>query len=403
MDPLLFGLLLAPLVLLVAATGKQTAKGVRRKRLDDLHLIASAMGLEAELTPAGQELRMVGERNGLGLVAEVPLIGGGGFVELRPPGLPEDLGLQWGVGGNQGLPWNDHQLGDAHFDSVFSVLGNRTDALAYFDSDTRGALIRANGNDGFSLSGGGLRVDLTAPDSTWFRKNLASIEPAAQLLSDDRSHPERLLQSFKEDAAEGFALACGEELFDVFSGSKEAREATLAFLHFPGERFSANTRARDPYARLVARVYAREPKKSEAFVERWIREDYNPSLHSNEQRVGNLGLELAASLGAHPGTAGRRLLWELIKRGTSQTKIHAVGSLGRIGELSDVEPLRDLPGILQLSLAGHVEAAIKLIQDSHGGGARGGLAVVDPTEGVGNLSVVSGGGELSKTETDEED
>lgn len=401
MDALLFGLLLVPLFLLGAATAKQTSKGVRRKRLEDLHLIASAMGLEAELTPEGTDLRLTGERNGLGLVAEVPLSGGGGFVELRPPGLPEDLGLQWGVGGNKGLPWNDHQLGDAHFDSIFSVLGNRTDALAYFDSDTRGALIRANGSDGFSLSGGGVRVDLTAPDSTWFRKNLATIEPAARLLSDDRPHTERLLQSFKEDAAGGFAISCGEELLDLFSGSKEAREASLAFLSFPRERFSENTRARDPYARLVAQVYAREPKKSEAFVEQWIREDYNPSLHSNEQRVGNLGLELATSLGAHPGTAGRRLLWELIKRCPGQTKIYAVGSLGRIGDLSDVEPLRDLPGILQLSLAGHVETAIKLIQDSHGGGARGGLAVVEPSEGVGNLSVVSEGGELSTTETDE--
>jgi len=77
-------------------------------------------------------------------------------------------------------------------------------------------------------------------------------------------------------------------------------------------------------------------------------------------------------------------------------------SLGRIGQLEDVEPLLEHPwGIFNLQLKSAIDAAIAAIQERAEGGGAGTLALVDEKTGDGALSLDLSEGGLSSPASDE--
>jgi len=376
---------------------------LRWKLKREFTLAGEEMGLRYEEDQFADQIVLRGVREGIQVEATVPLGGtSSGWVSARPEGLNPEIQLKDLVGrsllhgeGRELLskPPDDIKVGDPHFDALVVVEGPRAELYAALTQPARAAVVTLLAHDGFVLKDGQLQIALTDRDGNWMRRDFASLLRAAQHFVFLEGRAARLLSNYRSEKNPTIALRNGACLLGEYAGSPEAAEVTELLLEEGAQRFSASSRSVE-WRELLATLLVRRPKKAAALVD---------DLLTWTQDVGPDWPELAAiamTLRGLDSSIARPLLWKMLESNVPHSvRIVAAMSMGRVGEVGDVQRLRELPTAPFTKMQEAINGAVELIQGRVEGNAGGGLALVggaEEAEEAGGLTIASTEGALSE-------
>jgi hypothetical protein len=402
-DPTTLALIpiLVATVLVARANASKTSKRLRRKLEKEFALAAEEMGLRFYVDTVGDQLVLRGVREGIEVEGRVPLNGtAAGWVSARPEGLNPEIQLMDGVGRSQlhgegtGLgAMNfpaDIKIGDPHFDALLVLAGPRSELYAALTHSARAAVVTLLAHDGFVLKDGQLQIALTDRDGNWMMRNFTSLLRTAQHFVFVEGRAARLLSNYRSERNPTIALRNGACLLGEYAGSPEAAEVTELLLDEGPQRFVAS-KGSPEWRGLLANLLVRRPKRAAPLVD---------DLLTLAQDIGPDWPELAAiamTLRSLPPAVARPLLWKILESDLPDSvRIVAAMSMGRVGEVEDVQRLRDLPTSAFARIRETVDRAVELIQGRIEGAVGGGLALVEGAEEDGRLSIASTEGGLSE-------
>jgi hypothetical protein len=240
------------------------------------------------------------------------------------------------------------------------------------------------------LKDGQIQIALTDRDGNWMRRDFASLLRAAQHFVFVEGRAARLLSNYRSEKNLTIALRNVACLLGEYAGSPEAAEATEILLDEGAQRFSASSRSPE-WRELLATLLVRRPERATPLVD---------DLLTLAQDIGAEWPELAAiamTLGRLSPSVARPLLWKLLESALPDSvRIVGVMSMGRVGEVDDVQRLRDLSTSPFSQIGGAIDQTVDLIQGRIEGAPGGGLALVEGAQEDGRLTIASTEGALSE-------
>ena len=448
MEALLFEIgpfVLYPAIFLIAlyAGTNTTSKELRKKVTKELQLVSEEMKLSFQPATNGKEILLTGLREGIPVEARIALTGGTpGTLVVKPGGLNPDLRImdtleRRNLGPLEGL--EDHKVGEPYFDSLLVVQGPPPDIYAALSEDARSAVIEAIANDGFRLEHGRIELELTAREGKWIRRNFAILLQVGKQFVMAESRAARYFKNYGSESTPLIALRNAKFLLQEEPGSSEAKELTRillkdarkSFVHgevnglvtspsvrpATGHRESLGLYDAPPsksgtevttrclgfatypeWLEVLSLLMPRAPEPTLLVTQFFLRD----TLHVDGCTLHPPALtQLASAIGGSATARARQILWTIIRVGHGDIT-SAIMSLGRIGQLEDVEPLMEHPsGLFDIQLKSAIDTAITAIQERAEGGGAGTLALVDEKSGDGALSLDLSEGGLSSPTSDE--
>jgi hypothetical protein len=248
-------------------------------------------------------------------------------------------------------------------------------------------------HDGFLLTDGQLQIHLTERDGSWMRRNFASLLRAARHLVMDEGRAARFLGNYKAEKNPLIALRNAVFLLRDEAGSPEAAEVTELLLHEGAQRFLGLGDSPE-WPGVLATLAMRRPERGASLIEGFLERQLHPGQSVHE---GGLA-KIAVVLGGLKASVARPLIWRVLDSAPpGSVRVMAVTSLGRVGEVADVERLRALSsGVFGAQLGGVIDDAVAAIQGRVETGEGGGLALMEEADDAGGLSVAAEEGGLSK-------
>lgn len=406
MDPITLALIpvLAATVLVTLVSASKTSKMLRRKLVMDFRLAAEEMGLRCEVDDEADQIVLRGVREGIEVEARVNLSGvATGWLSARPEGLSPEIRLMDLVGRRElhgqgmagllsGESHKDIKIGDPHFDALIVVDGPQPELYAALTSSARAEVTGLVGYDGFLLKDGQLQIGLTERDGNWMRRNFVSLVRAAQPFVFVEGRAARLLSNYRSERNPTIALRNGFHLLGDYGGSPEAAEAVDLLLDEGPQRFATLAES-DLWLVVLRTLLVRRPDRSAPLVADLLERIRGAGKSVDAQVLA----AIAMTLGSLASPVARPLLWTILESDLPDSvRIVAVMSIGRVGEVGDVQRLRDLPTSAFTKIREVIEGAVDSIQGRIEGAVGGGLALVEGAEGGGGLTIASTDGALSE-------
>lgn len=346
----------------------------------------------------------------------------------------------------------DIETGDAEFDEIIRVEGDRDFALGLLPADTRRHVVDLVGAEGVEVEGG--RMEAKVDDIQQLPKLLSRMLHLAKLLRRPtiREIPARLAGHALEDASPGFRLQAFRHLASEFHGTDEAPTTAAALLETPhaelrleaaralleregGEDAKYRSAAAMSLAGLTEKREADEWIRRRALEQLARSEETDAAVHvarrllqPRDERPAMrraalvalvhagafdvlLDLEpnddpaelevLAWCLGETGDVRAQPRLLDLLDYPRLTVGLAAAKALGAAGDVRAVSALRraaDAKGALRTPLIRVAKEAVEQIQTRLGGSQAGEISLVEPTPLEGAISP-AGDGEGSSEES----
>ena len=380
---------------------------LRWKLKREFTIAGEEMGLRYEEDAVADQLVLRGVREGILVEARVPLGGAAaGWVSARPEGLNPEIQLKDLVGRSllhgQGRELlskqpDDIKIGDPHFDALVVVEGPHSELYAALTQPARAAIVTLLAHDGFVLKAGQLQIALTDRDGNWMRRDFSSLLRAAQHFVFLEGRAARLLSNYRSERNPKIALRNGACLLGEYAGSPEAAEITELLLTEGPQRFAASAGSFLEWRELLATLLVRRPRRTAPLVDDLLTVVQDQEFGPNWPELAAIAMTLRS---LEPPVA-RPLLWKMLESNLPHSvRIVAALSMGRVGEVGDVQRLRELPTVPFTKMQEAINGAVELIQGRVEGDAGGGLALVEGVEEAGGLTIASTEGALSEPDED---